>query len=80
MEGIKYGNGNGPIGSKEGTTPITNVVNPRTKKKTVTRRKHLQKVQPSIAAHIQLYNIVTDLQQQCANISFGQLFQISPKL
>src|SRR2546423_6422581 len=34
-------------------------------------------------SHIQPYNIVNDLQQQKANISFnsfGQLFQISPKL
>jgi hypothetical protein len=46
----------------------------------VTKKKHSQKMQPSIAAHIQPYNVVADLQQQRANISFGQLFQISPKL
>ncbi|PKB96335.1 hypothetical protein RhiirA5_435006 [Rhizophagus irregularis] len=49
-------------------------------KKVVTRKRHPQKVQPSISAHIQPYNIVADLQQQRANISFRQLFQISPKL
>jgi hypothetical protein len=50
------------------------------KKKATTKKRPAQRVQPSIAAHIQPYNIVADLQQQKANISFGQLFQISPKL
>jgi hypothetical protein len=50
------------------------------KKKVVVRKKKMPKVQPSIAAHIQPYNIVADLQQQRANITFGQLLQISPKL
>ena len=40
----------------------------------------LLKTQPSIAAHLQPYNVVVDLQQQRANISFGQLLQLSPKL
>ncbi|GET53772.1 hypothetical protein GLOIN_2v1869520 [Rhizophagus irregularis DAOM 181602=DAOM 197198] len=50
------------------------------KKKATVRKKKTPKVQPSIAAHIPPYNIVADLQQQRANITFGQLFQISPKL
>jgi hypothetical protein len=50
------------------------------KKKTTVRKKKTPKVQPSIAAHIPPYNIVANLQQQRANITFGQLFQISPKL
>ncbi|CAB4489670.1 unnamed protein product [Rhizophagus irregularis] len=63
------------------TNPTTtNPVITRPKKKVVTRKKATQKTQPSISAHIQPYNIVADLQQQRANISFGQLFQISPKL
>ncbi|CAB4491136.1 unnamed protein product [Rhizophagus irregularis] len=63
--------------------PTISTVQPtpiRLKKKMVARKRPLQKPQPSIAAHIQPYNIVADLQQQRANISFGQLFQISPKL
>ena len=52
---------------------------PTPKKKRVVLKKK-KPVQPSIAAHIQPYNIVNDLQQQKANITFGQLFQISPKL
>lgn len=63
--------------------PTISTVQPtpiRPKKKMVARKRPLQKPQPSIAAHIQPYNIVADLQQQRANISFGQLFQISPKL
>ncbi|PKY32349.1 hypothetical protein RhiirB3_450473 [Rhizophagus irregularis] len=58
----------------------TSVAVNRPKKKVVTRKRHPQKVQPSISAHIQPYNIVADLQQQRVNISFRQLFQISPKL
>src|SRR5215211_8416281 len=54
--------------------------NNRPKKKPAARKRQTQKTQPSISAHIQPYNIVADLQQQRANISFGQLFQISPKL
>ncbi|CAB4392219.1 unnamed protein product [Rhizophagus irregularis] len=60
--------------------PTIGATTTRPKKKTVVRKRHPQKVQPSISAHIQPYNIVADLQQQRANISFGQLFQISPKL
>ncbi|CAB4496089.1 unnamed protein product [Rhizophagus irregularis] len=85
MEGIR------PTGSTESVQgnvqrmvqPTTSTVQPapiRLKKKMITRKRPLQKPQPSIAAHIQPYNIVADLQQQRANISFGQLFQISPKL
>ncbi|GBC33781.2 retroviral-like aspartic protease 1 [Rhizophagus irregularis DAOM 181602=DAOM 197198] len=61
------------VDAKEQATEI------KKKKATVWKKKTL-KVQPSIAAHIPLYNIVADLQQQRANITFGQLFQISPKL
>ncbi|RGB27034.1 hypothetical protein C1646_769632 [Rhizophagus diaphanus] len=62
------------------TIATTNTTIARLKKKVVAQKSQLQKSQPSIAAHIQPYNIVTDLQQQRVNISFGQLFQISPKL
>ena len=48
--------------------------NNRPKKKPAARKRQTQKTQPSISAHIQPYNIVADLQQQRANISFGQLF------
>ncbi|RGB23139.1 hypothetical protein C1646_774955 [Rhizophagus diaphanus] len=59
---------------------ITNATATRLKKKVITQKKHQQKIQPSISAHIQPYNIIADLQQQRANISFRQLFQISSKL
>lgn len=49
------------------------------KKRPVTKKK-TQKGQPSISAHLPPYNVVADLQQQRANITFGQLLQISPKL
>ena len=48
------------------------------KKRVIVKKK--KTVQLSIAAHIQPYNVVNDLQQQRANITFGQLFQISLKL
>ena len=48
------------------------------KKRVIIKKKKI--VQPSIAAHIQPYNVVNNLQQQRANIMFGQLFQISLKL
>jgi len=52
----------------------------RLKKKVVPKKKTTQKSQPSIAAHLPLYNVVADLQQQRANITFGQLLQLSPRL
>ena len=67
-----------PVTNKESEKAITAV---RPKKKIVLRKKKLiLKAQPSIAAHLQPYNVVVDLQQQKANISFGQLLQLSPKL
>src|SRR3954447_19967364 len=64
---------------EEDNLKTTTAVRPK-KKVIPTKKRQTQKTQPSISAHIQPYNIVADLQQQRANISFGQLFQISPKL
>ncbi|RGB23696.1 hypothetical protein C1646_774145 [Rhizophagus diaphanus] len=61
------------VDAKEQSTEIK-------RKKATVQKKKTPKVQPSITAHIPPYNIVADLQQQRANITFGQLFQISPKL
>jgi hypothetical protein len=66
MEGIR------PTGSTESVQgnvqrmvqPTTSTAQPapiRPKKKMITRKRPLQKPQPSIAAHIQPYNIVADL-------------------
>lgn len=85
MEGVNFTPEN-PVEDKPKVVPIKGTetgpknTNNQPKKKPAAKKRPAQKVQPSIAAHIQPYNIVADLQQQKANISFGQLFQISPKL
>jgi len=66
---------------KEPEKPVVKTVTvARLKKKVVPKKKTTQKSQPSIAAHLPLYNVVADLQQQRANITFGQLLQLSPRL
>jgi hypothetical protein len=71
MEGVETTNA--PETSKSNATG-------NRKKRTNVRKKKSKVQQPSITAHIPPYNIVADLQQQNANITFGQLFSLSPKL
>src|SRR5579864_9324119 len=80
MEGVETAEVIQKKSDREEATSVKMTTNVRPKKKTVVKRKNPQKGQPSISAHIQPYNVVADLQQQKVNISFGQLFQISPKL
>ncbi|CAB4381665.1 unnamed protein product [Rhizophagus irregularis] len=64
--------GNNQSSNEKGKGTVLNTINPpstsaavnRPKKKVVTKKRHLQKVQPSISAHIQPYNIIANLQQQ----------------
>jgi len=46
---------------REEATPIKTTASIRPKKKTAVKRKNSQKGQPSISAHIQPYNVITDL-------------------
>lgn len=69
---------NAPV--KERNNITGSAKNPQPKKKVTTKKRTVQKTQPSMTTHVQPYNVVADIQQQQANITFGQLFLLSPKM
>lgn len=73
---------NPPLQPPPISTTTTPKVVPEKKpaKKKIVRKPRPFKVQPSISAHLQTYDVITDLQQQKANITYGQLIQLSPQV